>query len=64
MTPDEEMQRAVQEAEESTRRAQEELTQARERAGRTRTRALRWRALREENGFSQIFDDAFGGGRA
>ncbi|MFF0867615.1 hypothetical protein ACFYUV_38040 [Nonomuraea sp. NPDC003560] len=64
MTPEEELQRALQEAEESRRRSLEEWSLSREVSRHARSRARRWRELREENGWEQIFDDAFGGGGA
>jgi hypothetical protein len=55
---------ARQAADESMRRAEDELRQAREQARHTLSIAARLRRLREANGFSELFDDAFGGRRA
>ncbi|NUW45532.1 DUF7620 family protein [Nonomuraea rhodomycinica] len=45
----------------SRERAEQELRQARERARRMLGLADRLRRLREENGFHQLFEEAFGG---
>lgn len=58
------IEQATREAAQSKLQAQQELSQARERAGKTLRIARRLRELREANGFSALFDDAFGGGRA
>jgi len=55
---------ARQAAEKSRRRAEEEFAEAHARARRTRSLAALLRRLREDNGFGQLLDDAFGGGRA
>jgi hypothetical protein len=55
------IEKAAREAEQSKLRAQRELASARERAGFTLSVAQRLRELREENGFSALLDDAFGG---
>ncbi|GAA0853535.1 hypothetical protein ACFQVD_26400 [Streptosporangium amethystogenes subsp. fukuiense] len=66
MTPHEEdlpgINEARQAAEESWRRAEEEFAQAHARAKWTRSLAARLRRLREENGFGEFLEDAFGGG--
>lgn len=54
-----EARRAV---EESRLRAEADMRGARERARRTMSLAERLRSLREENGFQQLFEEAFGGG--
>ncbi|MER7500432.1 hypothetical protein AB0L05_27620 [Nonomuraea pusilla] len=54
---------ARQAAERSRRRAEQDLTRAHERAARWLTLAERLRRLREENGFQQLFEEAFGDGR-
>jgi hypothetical protein len=41
-----------------------ELQRARERAGQTLWFARVLKQLREDNGFHQIFEDAFGGGHS
>lgn len=55
------IEEAAREAAQSKLRAQRELASARERAGRNLSIARRLRELREENGFSRLLDDAFGG---
>lgn len=54
---------ARQAADESMQRAEDDLRRAREQARHTLRIASRLRRLREANGFSEIFDDAFGGRR-
>lgn len=49
-------------AEESTRRAEAELRRARESARCTLSLARRLQRLREENGFGELLNEAFGGG--
>lgn len=55
------IEEARQAAEESMRRSEAEMARAREQARHTLSIAARLRLLREANGFSQLFDDAFGG---
>jgi hypothetical protein len=52
---------ARQAVEQSRRRAEQELQLARVRARRSLTLAERLRRLREENGFQELFEEAFGG---
>lgn len=52
---------ARQAAEDSQRRAEEDMRRAREHARKSRSLADRLRALREQNGFDRLLDDAFGG---
>ncbi|GAA3720989.1 hypothetical protein GCM10022224_103520 [Nonomuraea antimicrobica] len=54
---------ARQAAEESRRRAERDLRQARERARWMLDLAARLKRLREANGFEEMFEEAFGGGR-
>jgi hypothetical protein len=65
-TPDEErgLDAAARDAAQSKLQAQQELRGARERASKALKIADALRELREANGFSALFDDAFGGGRA
>lgn len=55
------MDEAAAHTRESAARAERDLADARERSGRTLSVARLLRQLREENGFSQLFDDALGG---
>lgn len=55
------MDEAAAHTRESAKRAARELAQAREMSGRTLSVARLLRQLREENGFSQLFDEALGG---
>ncbi|MGI5274904.1 DUF7620 family protein [Nonomuraea sp. CA-218870] len=54
---------ARQAADESRQRAEDDLRRAREQARHTLSVAARLRRLREANGFSELFDEAFGGRR-
>ncbi|MET8866544.1 hypothetical protein ABZW11_26700 [Nonomuraea sp. NPDC004580] len=68
MTPHEDEHRpelddARQAVEESRRRAEQDMNRARERARGWLSLAERLKRLREENGFQQLFEEAFGGGR-
>ncbi|MFN2636923.1 MAG: hypothetical protein ABR585_07855 [Gemmatimonadaceae bacterium] len=65
MTPSEsrpDIDEAARMAEESKRRADADHARARESARWSLSLARRLRRLREENGFGQLMDDAFGGG--
>lgn len=55
------LDQAAEAAEESMRRAEQEQVRARESARRTLSLAQRLRRLREENGFQQLMEEAFGG---
>jgi acyl-CoA reductase-like NAD-dependent aldehyde dehydrogenase len=65
-TPDDgrELEDAARDAAQSKLQSQQEFRSARERARSSLKIADLLRELREENGFSRLFDDAFGGGRA
>ncbi|ETK36111.1 DUF7620 family protein [Microbispora sp. ATCC PTA-5024] len=56
-----ELSKATEEAEESRRRAEQDAKRAHESARKALGLAEMLRRLREENGFEQMFLDAFGG---
>jgi hypothetical protein len=55
------LNQAAREAEASRRRAEEEAQRARESAKRALSLAAVLKRLREENGFHELFQEAFGG---
>lgn len=55
------LDQAAREAEESRRRAEEEARRAHEHARRALSLAAMLKRLREENGFHELFLEAFGG---
>lgn len=55
------LEQAAEDAAQSAARAAEDSQDARERARRSLGLAERLRRLREENGFQQLFEEAFGG---
>lgn len=53
---------AARQVQESRRQAEQDMTRAQEQARRRLTLADRLRRLREDNGFQQMFEEAFGRG--
>lgn len=58
------IEQAKREAAQSKLRSQREYASSQERAATIRTFARGLRQMREDNGFAQLLDEAFGGGRA